>query len=72
MLISVKMPTIFGILTFISMINTTLNSFKAREVFIFQHFSSYEQLKFDAQLSMKKVYNRGTCSFSFYGPHREA
>ena len=26
-----------------------------QEVFIFQHFSFYEQLKFQAQLSMKKV-----------------
>ena len=48
MLINVKMPTIVGIVTFISMINTTLNSLKAREVFIIQHFSFYEQLKFHA------------------------
>ena len=47
MLIIVKMPTIVvGILTFISMINTTLNSLKAIEVFIFRHFSFYEQLNF--------------------------
>ena len=50
MFINVKMPTIVGILTFISMINTTSNSLKARKVFIFQHFSLYEQLKFHAQL----------------------
>ena len=31
MLINVKMPTIVVILTFISMINTTLNGLKARE-----------------------------------------
>ena len=42
------------------MIHTTLNSLKAREVFIFQHFSFYEQLKFHAQLSMRKFYNPGT------------
>ena len=48
MLIHVKMPTIVGILTFISMINTTSESSKA---FIFQNFSFYEQLKFHAQLS---------------------
>ena len=42
------MPTIVGILAIISMINTTLNSLKARAVFIFQHFSFYEQLKFHA------------------------
>ena len=43
--INVKMAT------FISMINTISESFKARKVFIFQHFSFYEQLKFYAQLS---------------------
>ena len=63
MLINVKMPTIFGIstftsminifgiLTFISIINTTSNGVKARKVFVFQHFSFYEQLKFHAILS---------------------
>ena len=50
-LINVKMPTIVGILTFVSMINETSESLKARKVFIFQHFSFYEQLKFSAQLS---------------------
>ena len=54
-LVNVKMPTIVGIVTFISMINTTSEGLKAREVFIFQHLSFYEQLKFHAQLSMKKV-----------------
>ena len=39
------------ILTFISMINTTSESLKAREVFILQHVSFCEQLKFHAQLS---------------------
>ena len=57
MLLNVKMPTIAGILTNISMINKTPEglktpeSLKARKVFIFQHFSFYEQLKFRAQLS---------------------
>ena len=50
MLIIVKMPTIVGILTLISMINTTSESLKARNVFIFQHFSFYEHLKFHAWL----------------------
>ena len=45
------MPTIVGILEFISMINTTFESLKARNLFIFQHLSFYEQLKFRAQLS---------------------
>ena len=35
MLINVKMPTIVGILTFISMINDTSESLKARKVLIF-------------------------------------
>ena len=51
MLINVKMPTTVGILTFISMINTTSESLKAKQVFNFQHISFYEQLKFHAQLS---------------------
>ena len=51
MLITVKMPTIVGILTFRSMINTTSESSKARTNFIFHHFTFYEQLKFYAQLS---------------------
>ena len=51
MLINVKMPTIVGILTFISMINTTSENLKARKIFNFQHFRLYEQLKSHAQLS---------------------
>ena len=51
MLKKVKMPTIVGILTFISMINITSESLKARNIFIFLLFSFYEQLKFHAQLS---------------------
>ena len=48
MLINVKMPTIVGILTFISMINTTSKRFKARNFFVCRYFSFYEQLKFHA------------------------
>ena len=55
LLINVKMPTIVGILTFISMINTTSERLTARNFFICRYFSFYEQLKFRAQLSMKKV-----------------
>ena len=51
MLINVKMPTIVGILTFISMINTTSERPKARNFFICLYFSFYEQLKLSAQLS---------------------
>ena len=52
MLINVKMATIVCILSFISMIDITSEFLKARTVFIFQHCSVFEQLKFHAQLSM--------------------
>ena len=51
MLINVKMLTIVGILTFISMINTTSERFKASSFYICRYFNFYEQLKFHAQLS---------------------
>ena len=54
LLINVKMPTTVGILTFISMIKTS-ERLKARNFFICRHFSFYGQLKFRAQLSIKKV-----------------
>ena len=59
MLINVKMPTIVGILTFISIINTTSERLKARNFFICQYCSFYEQLNSRAQLSWawKKFYN---------------
>ena len=62
MLINVKMPTLIGILTFISIINITTGSKKASKVFIFQHFSFSEQLNFHAQLGWdgNKLFNLGT------------
>ena len=51
MLINVKMPTIVGILSFVSMIKTATENLKARNIFIFKHFCFYERLKFHAQLS---------------------
>ena len=51
LLINVKMQTIVGILTFMSMINTTSERLKARHFFICLYFSFYEQLKFRVQLS---------------------
>ena len=51
LLINVKMPTIVGILTFISMINTKSERLKARNFFVCRYFSFYEHLKFRAQLS---------------------
>ena len=51
LLINVKMTTVVGILKFISMINTTSEIFQARKIFIFHHFTFYEQLQAHAQLS---------------------
>ena len=48
LLINVKMPTIVGILTFISMITTTSERLQARNFFICRYFSFYEQLIFRA------------------------
>ena len=48
LLINVKMPSIVGILTLISMINTTSERLKARNFFICRYFSFYEQLEFGA------------------------
>ena len=51
LLINVEMPTIVGILTFISKINTTSECFKQKKIVIFQYFTFYELLKFHVQLS---------------------
>ena len=48
LLINVEMPSIIGILTFISMINTKSERLKARNFFICWYFSFYEQMKFCA------------------------
>ena len=49
---STQLSTKFiGILTFISMINTTPDRLKPRNVFICRYFNFYEQLKFRALLS---------------------
>ena len=48
---STQLSTIFGILTFISKINTTSERLKARNFSICQYFSFYEQLEFHAKLS---------------------
>ena len=49
LLINVKMPTIVGILTFISTINTTSERLRAINFFVGGYFSFCEQLKFRAQ-----------------------
>ena len=51
LLINVKMPTIVGILTFISMINTTYVRLKQETSLFVGILGFYEQLKFHAQLS---------------------
>ena len=51
LLIDVKMPTIAGILTFMSMKNTTSERLKSRHFFICRYFRFYAQLKFNAKLS---------------------
>ena len=51
LLINVKMPTIVGILTFISMMNTSYERPNARHFYIFWYFNFHEQLKFHARLS---------------------
>ena len=42
--------TIFGILTLVSIINTTIETLKTKIVIV-QHLSCYKQLKFHTQLS---------------------
>ena len=60
LLINVKMPTIVGILTFISRINYSLMEFVPVFSTDFGYFTIYEQFKFHAQsaeMSTKKFYN---------------
>ena len=65
LLINVKMATIVGILTFISWINTTSESLKARKISVFYHFSFYVQLILcSVELSMKKFYDLRVCASS--------
>ena len=45
------MPTFVGMLTFISKINASYESLKARNTYLFKRFDFYEELKFYAQLS---------------------
>ena len=51
LLINVKMPTIVGILTFISRINYRLWQSEPEISTNFGYFSNYERFKFHAQLS---------------------
>ena len=57
-LINVEVPTIVGILRYISMINLTSERLKARNFFTFRYFSFQEQLKFCAHLNWAwKMFN---------------
>ena len=62
LLINVKMPRIVGILTFISRIKTTSESFQARHVSYFSAFWFLwaVQISLSAELSMEKFHNLGT------------
>ena len=62
LLINVKMPTIVGILTFISMINTTFETWESKKLLYIQYFSFYKHLKYHAQLieHEKSFYNLWT------------
>ena len=64
MLTNVKMPTIVGILTFISMISTKSESLKARTFLIFHYFSVFLAVEksCSVELNMKKFYNLGAWS----------
>ena len=57
--INVKMPTIVGILTLISRIDTTFESFKVKKSLFFNHFHFYQQLKFHAVEHEKTFHNLG-------------
>ena len=61
LLINVKMPTIVGILTFMSRENSILHLSEPDKSWISWYFYTYEHLKFHAQLSwaQKKFYNLG-------------
>ena len=59
LLINVKMPTIVGILTFMSRKNSILGLPESEKSWISWYFDTYEHLKFHAQFSWtwKKFYN---------------
>ena len=61
LLLNVKMPTIVGILTFVSRKNSILGLSESDKRWISWYFYTYENLKFHAQLSWawKKFYNLG-------------
>ena len=65
LLINVKMPTIFGILTFMNRKNSLLHLSEPEKSWISWYSYTLEHLKFHAQLrwAWKKFYNLGLWSF---------
>ena len=63
LLINVKMPTIVGILTFMSRKNSILGLFESEKRWNSWYFYTNKHLKFPSQLSWawKKFYNIGPC-----------
>ena len=61
LLLNVKMPTIVGILTFMSRKNSILSLSEPEKCWLYWYFHTYEHLKFHAQVSWawKKFYNLG-------------
>ena len=55
----VKMPRVVSILTFIIRINTQSVRIKQETIFIFSFEGFYEQLKFQAEWSMKSFRSSG-------------
>ena len=66
LLMNVKMPTIVGILTFMSRRNSILGLSEPEKIWISWYFCTYEHLKFYGQLrwAWKFFYNLGTWSSS--------
>ena len=60
LLINDKMPTIVGILTIISRINTTFKSFQAEKIEFFQYFSFISSWNYKLSWAWKKFDNIGT------------
>ena len=70
LLINVKMPTIVGILIFMSRKSSILGLSESKKSQIYWYFYTYEHLKFHAQLSWawKMFYNLGASLASVWVP----
>ena len=63
LLINVKMPTIVGILTFMSGENSVLCLSEPKKAEFLGYFYTYEHLKCSTELTMNKFYNLGNWYF---------